>query len=542
MTDLNQQQQSLIASFVARMPDNQALSLDPADATARSIIDFFLDMSNKGSDRFPGLHDGITRAAAVGNTALPDRPTIVDIGKDRGGNATTRTWIGSSGLPFISGAATLLLDAESRAPLAFGAATKVGEGLVQVATNSAEAKPATRRMTAVTFFHAQTSPDELPRFGAIARTLNAQDGLQVTVTDPVIKVVGHTSVVIGLNRPQGFNPDCDYVFLEDAPISNPPLLVPFTGSATLPYQISGIGGDGRIGGLAANSLIYVQLSAGMQSLPVLPDSLPLGVTANASNPNVLNWSFPYTDPQEPIFYTASQAALDTQSAFLFQFSVPVSDPSSPYVFTICSKDTPEQPSVQCYQISDLQFTWHCVSEGTLVTLADGSRIDIGKTTNAMRLRTGIGDGTLAVEANWNAVHSGQGGNVIRLTTSGGHSLLLTAYHPVMTPAGLVIAADLHAGDHVIVEGGISEPLSRVELLEDHTGIFWNVNLGNVDDRRAGIASAAATFIANGIVVGDFAALGNQYRSTRRNFDYMQARLPKLYHKDYESALMDISNT
>lgn len=527
--DVSTSDQQAVDALISRLSDGKPLPLDPADEADQAAIRFFLTLANKTPDRYPGLHSTLNGSPAGGTASTAH---VVDLGRDQSGRATSQTWVGTPGLPLMSGATTLLLDSESRKPLAVGTATVLGEGLTRVATDPGTAAPAAPRQTALTLFHS-VAEDGTASFGAVSASAVTTDGPVPVITDPVISVSGHTSIVIGLNRPKGGNPDCDYNFLEDAPVSAPPLLVPFTGRITLPFNITGIGEDGQIAGLTVNSVVYVQLSAGQPSLPLLPDSLPEGCTSSAGSPNVLEWSFPYQDPQEPIVYAAAANAVDAQSAFMFQFTVPVDDPSSPYVFAICSTGTPGQPGVHCTPIPNLQFTWHCVAEGTLVTLADGSTVRIEDTHNQMRVRTGTG-GDLAVEANWCGQHEGP---ILTIATDTGRKLTLTPDHPVCAASGLVAARDLKAGDLVVVEGHSIETIASIDTSES-SGLFWNLMLGNEDDRKAGASLSVSTFIANGIVVGDFESQGTQYRLRRRDLDYMKPRIPEALHADYASAIAD----
>ena len=524
---LDSDQMNSINTLVDRLESGDSSVLDPS-GPLRDAARALFDLVGCTADRYPALH-----AAFDGGQAEPSDADahVVDLGCAASGHATSRSWIGAPGLPLISGAATLVLDADTRLPLAVGASTVLGEGLTEVATDPGTAAPAAKRQTALTV-HYSLDDTGATRLGATTRTVAVTDEpITANVTDPAISVQGHTSIVIGLGRPTGYNPDCDYIFYEDAPVNDPNLLVPFTGSCKLPYAITGIGSDGRISGLEITSLIYVQLSTGMPSYPLLPESLPIGCYCEQGDDYTIHWSFPYQDPQEPIVYTATSGALDTQSAFLFQFTVPVDDPSSPLVFAVCSTGTPGE-SVVCTKIPNLQFTWHCVAAGTLVTLADGSTAKIEDTTNRMRARTGAG-GDLAIEGNWHGRHEGE---ALTLVTDAGHELTLTPHHPVHTPSGLVHAKDLKVGDAVSTDGGTAR-LASVSS-SPSAASFWNLMLGDEADRAAGASLSASTFVANGIVVGDFDALGRQYRSARRDLAYMKARIPEALHTDYASAIAD----
>jgi hypothetical protein len=535
MGDLSAQQQQAMKNLLSRTKSDQATTLDPSDEGTRAAIHMFLEMGNRTANRYPALHAALARAEAP--PPCNDVPTVVDLGPDSAGRATSRTWIACAGMPYLSGATTLVIDTDSGALLASGTAAAVGDGLLRVGTNTSTAAQASGKLTAMTVYHAQATPDAPVRFGAVSRSaVSLGAGPGIAVSDPVIKIAGHTFIKIGLNR-QGPQPDCDYSFLESAPQADPPLLVPFTGSASLPYNITGVQPNGQITGLTASSQIYIGLSPSSIDYPAQPWSYKSAILGSTTAPNLLYWSFPY--PGGPIVYGAATNALDMKSAFYFQFNVPVSAPNPTYSFAVCSVDTPGQPSVYCYQIPDVDFTWHCLADDTMVMRDDGAMVSIRELHNRMRLRTGVAEGSLAVEATWRGKHSAEGGNAVRLTASTGNRLVATASHPIMTPRGPRAAGDLAVGDQVMVAGGFAVPLREVESIA-YDGIMWNVELGNADDRARGFLAAATpgTFVANGFVVGDFNAQKRWYRASRLDYDYMAGRLPESHQRDYLSAIED----
>lgn len=535
MTQLSDDNRGLARDLLGKLGANRTAALDVGDPLDRSVIQRFLALGGVTPDRYPGLHAALNGQAGGAGAGPEHAPQVVDLGKDRAGGATSRTWVGVSDLPLFAGAVTLVVDADTHAPLAAGHKATVGESLVQVATQAAAA--AAPRQTAMTVSYA-VGQSGAASFGATAQTAaTVGDPLDPDITDPVVSVSGHTQVVIGLGRPAGsYNPDCDYTF-SGSTNDNPPLLVPFAGTVTLPYNITGIGSDGQIAGLETSTQIYVALSESNISQPTNPAGLPSSCWSNTDTPRVFNWSYPYT-PQEPISYAAAIGARDTTSAFFFQFTVPVDDPSSPFVFAICSTDTPGGESVQCTHIDDIKFTWHCIAAGTQVTLADGSSLPVESLTNERRVLTGAG-GNLAVEANWRGEHSQPALKLTATPDAGGaaQTLTLTADHPVMTPSGPAAARDLNVGAKVLLTGGATGSITTVTETPA-SGQFWNLLLGDANDRANGAAVGPASFIANGIVVGDFNAQAAHHRALRGSYDYMLPRLPAQYHVDYASALAD----
>lgn len=543
---------SAIAALLPTLQDNQARALNPANPTDEAAIQLFMQMSNRDANTHPGVHGALNTVKA--NSALmasapAAHPSIVDIGKNANGLATSTSCVSVPGLPMMTGVVTLVLNADTDEVLASGSATTLGEGLTQVSTNPSTAQPASARETALTIYYTIDQQGSTPHFGAIKRTVTLVAAapqakpmllgamkLGATLPEidaPRILISGHTLIRIGLARDgQGQNPDCDYSFTAQAGSNTPNLLVPFAGSYALPANITGVPPQGgQIPGLEIDTKLFVPLSQSVMSTLITPmDQVLAGCTVQGGAPNVIHWSFPASNPVNPLAYTPAVGAQDSKSVFYFQFSVPCDDPQSPCVFTICSVDMPD-PSTQCFQIPDLQFTWHCVAEGTLVTLADGSKLPIEQATNQVRAGNGVG-GSLAVEATWKGQHEG---DAIKLTTANGHSLTLTQQHVVQSSEGLIAAEHLAPGHKVLTEDHGYVALTQVEKVPAK-GYFWNLFLGDADDRAAGRGMGPSCYVANGIVVGDFQAQGAQYRATRQSLDYMIAHVPAEFHKDYHSTI------
>jgi hypothetical protein len=210
---------------------------------------------------------------------------------------------------------------------------------------------------------------------------------------------------------------------------------------------------------------------------------------------------------------------------------------------VCSLNTPEQSSPQCHKIlRNLTFTWHCLAAGTLVTLAGGGTAAIETLDNGKRVDNG-GGGDLGVEATTFGGHQAKSGGpsgqaVYRLTTDAGHELVGTAQHLIQTPGGLVPLESLAKGATVITAKGPAIVTACTTI--DFDGKMWNLKLGNESDRSAGLAEGAVcTYVANGIVVGDYEAQSLERRRRVRDMTHMAPRLPKALVADYASAIADI---
>lgn len=529
MRNITSEHAELLTRISPDAPRSGALALDPSNAEHRTLIVDVLQASGKDPDRYPALHAAIESgvATAAGDA---DDGTIIDLGRDSQGRATARGWVASRGKAFISGATTIVQDGESGEILASGAATQVGGTLAQAATVSEQARGAADRMIATTIFHAQQTPDSPPRFGLVAATADTEDQpIPITVNDPQPIKQHQANTLIGLCRDNAHMGDVDYAYIEP-PGSNPDpdrLVVPFTGSADLSSQV-----DLTRPIQVATKLYVAAAKAWLQPLSSFP------LTGQAANGNTVKWSYPFdgqviTQTASIQYEATAQANNNNPSAFFFQFTVPIQGLGSQTVtFTVCSVDTPDEPSINCQQIPDLQFWWHCVGADTKILLADGaSEAPIAEVDMSMSVRAGLGEATPAVAATTRAFHDDNGGleRCRRLVTEGGASLLLSGRHPVITPNGPVAAEDLGSGDRVLTANG-SEAVASCAP-EEYDGIVYDLAVPR-DDGEIG------TFVANGIVVGDHYSLDAYDRKTRHDPEYMLPRLPESQHQDFLSAVAD----
>lgn len=587
MIPLSAQQKKSLASVLSQLPAGTPhVALDPTVNAHQQVINTFLELANKTADRYPALHASLAKQAKSGrrlkSTAPADHATVVDVGADRSGRATARTWVSPTGGSVLTSASTLVVDAETNEPLAFGTHTTVGARLTTASTATATAKPASGKLRAITLYHSLPAANKPVRFGLVSAMATPNLGasaagstLPVNLTAPVITISGHTAIQIALNRGTPQPPfDCDYIFTGDNQVSNPYLLVPFVGNLQLPNTIAGYGANGFFasgGNLGVTATIYAAVTPGGASYastasPVNPTSLygNISVVAAAgdpvpANPTTLYWNWPFVaaTPQATnpalAFNTDNDAnAILTNagttwvnSAFFFQFRVPIltGTGTSTYTFNVCSYDTPNEVGSQCFQIPDLQFWWHCLAAGTLVTLENGRKLPIEKVTNTMRVRTGHGTASIGVEATTAGYHRARKDGrpseaIYKLVTKRGRTLILTSEHPVATPRGLATPMHLKTGDEILSVTGPDRVKSCAPIA--HSGEFYNLRLGDAHDRRNGVSADALTFVASDLLVGDALALHRHHHATTHNFDLMRGRLPKSLHKDYASALADIA--
>lgn len=555
MALLSAEQGAAISGLARRLQQGVTTPLHPGSRTDAAAIHAVLSLTGKTPDRYPALHQGLSHSASMqAPSSIPDHAEIGDLGPTASGAATSTTLVSNPGAPLISGATTVVLDALDGTPLAHGSVTDVGTSALRVRTDPGGARNAADRMTAVTLFHSQPSASEPPRFGAVARTISATTSVSATVTDPCKQGKSGAEVRIGLGRGQYYydtqSVDCDYWYDPSTDyVESPDIWVPCTGTATISDPVNYDPTTKQINGLGLSSTLFLP-GATLGSAPrACVSATNMDALKDYAQPTDkgIAWGFTSTTnvikdfpqyPPGPIHYGPTLALRATTSYFLLTFTVPTTQNgvASSCTFYVCSTDYASDSSTNCFDVPDLCLVWCCIAAGTPVTLADGSSIPIEETKAGMRVRTGFGDGTLAVDANW---FSGHDGPVLRLVTEGGHTLVATDGHPVMTPEGPVRADDLRAGHHVIVDGGSAAALTAVEQVHG-SGPFWNLFLGDASDRARGRGHSAGTFVANGIVVGDMSTQVEHHRATRTDPDYMKAGLPEAFHRDYESALEDAS--
>lgn len=545
MREISDEDKKNIGRVVKKYGDGEHHVLDPSNGDDAAAIGTFLKLSGKTADTHPALFED----ARAGKPAEDDGTQalqIVDAGMDGQGRATCRAWHVDQRGALMNGSLALALDSDTGDIAAMGHANRVGGGYAPAATRSATAKAAPANMTSVGFYHSQGAPGTAPRFGMVANAqavqLDAQ-AVAANVTDPVIKVHGHTEVEIGLGRPQA-GVDLDYFYSQDT--SNTPiLLVPFTGTVNVQQPLNHVDPTTHnfTQGLSVTAKLYS--TTGQQKIDHnASQGLLTQITGN-TNTNVVTWSYPFdaSNQMQSLQFPPYAPARDTLSGFYFQFNIPVNNPVAPtFSFNVCSYDWPDQPSVNCVQINNVKFWWHCIAAEASVVLADGSERVLEEVDNTARVRTAHG-GSLGVEATTRGLHkAGKAPHpvdmVFRLTTEGGRSVIVTGGHPIVTPDGLVHACDLKPGDAVLSVDG---PDSVADVAESgYDGIFCNLKLVDARDREAGRSHEVGTFFANGIAVGDFSSMTQLHRNNTRSLDYMLPRIPERYHADYANTLAMIA--
>jgi hypothetical protein len=529
----------------------QPVALDPSQPGHRAAIEAALEAAGRTPDRYPALHSALDDDDGYGEA---DGLTLLDQGKDRSGRATAMTLLAAGEGHLYSGGTLFAFDGDSGALLAQGDNSNVGDGLVPISTKTAAAQPAGNALRVLSVNHSVTQSGDV-RFTALATmsTPIVSGDMTFNIDQPTLTPKNGSYVTVGVGRIEGHtNKDCDYWYLNQSDDNNPFLICPFLGNAVLPYDVAGTPGS-ALPGAAISAFIYVSNGGAVSQYAVdttYTANFANRVTMDPTNSAQVNWDYHY---QQGSLYTATPSIVYARcslvniatSYFVFNFAVPVTgSPISPYPFTVCSVNTPEESSPNCHKIlKSLMFVVHCLARGTTVTLADGSTAPIETLDNSHRVRTGAEPGELAVEATTHGLHQAAddapfGRAVYRLTTDAGQELVATGLHPIQTLNGLVQIDTLAPGDEICTEDGTACVETCEQIASD--GTFHNLKLGDEDDREAGLdPDAVCTFIANGIVVGDLASLRAEHRRVTRDVELMRSKLPESLVTDYASAIEDI---
>ena len=505
-----------------------------------------LHAAGRLSAAYPHLYKALDNGTNDGADGL-DSVHLVDSGQTASGKATASVLACSGSNNMISGGHLMIFDGDSGELLAQGENTSVRSGIVVCTTRSASASPAGKKFSILYLGHT-TSDDGSTRFFSYANTVNVGDsGITVNVTDPVIKVSKDGLIHIGVGRTGGY-PTSDYIYTEPQNYDNPWIIAPFTGTVALSGSID-------INSLTASDLdtyIYIQKAGGdpnkvTRSTQFTPDSRFVGAFSVGSSPNILQFNFPYdglnhTNTKSIVYNTASIGS-EIVSYFYFAFnSIPLQGGAIAPPFYVCSINLPDEPSLNCTKIPNLYYWWHCLAEGTLVTLEDGSQKPIEEITQDYRVKTGDGQ-TLGVYGTVKGIHTSSGtageDGIYKVTTANEKSFIATGNHMVFITTNKCRAVhDLAAGDTILTEDGASTVTSNEAI--NHDGMFYALALGHPEEQDAeNFPRDMAGYYAGGVLHADQNAMRIQTAARYRDLDYMLPHMKPELHQDYTSALNDM---
>lgn len=555
LPQLTDQQSKDLNAFRASLTPGKTTYLNPSDAHQKSIIKTMLELAGRTPERYPQLYKSLDSVGAHNGAAL-DKVMVVDAGKTKAGKATATVWASSSNPTTVKGGNLLVFDADSNKLIAQGANVAAKSGFLSCPTVGAAAQAAGKNLNLLYVGHTAEENGNT-RFFAYASSEAVGAGLPpATVTDPVISQ-SHPPIdacIIAVGRVQGSpTGNADYIYLEQKNYDQPFLITPFTGSMALPADpdLSSLTIDDL-----ATGIIMVNTDGSTTTIPratqFTTDQKMLNGVKQGTPSNMLTWSYPFDGLNKgnngyattnSLVYNTSNLATEKISYFYFMFNIPLSGGLPPAKFYVCSKDSPEEPSMNCTRIANMEFYWHCAAKGTLVTMEDGSHLPIEKITNAHRVKTAHGK-SLSVSATVLGMHASKAGEtgaraIYKLTTENGKTITASGCHTIcLINNSYRMIHEVTANDTVLTDEGESK-VKSIEPIA-HEGMFYGLVLGSEEEKKkSDFPHNHAAFFAGGIQCGDHQAM--KYHSSAQHCDqhYMNARLKGVgLNTDFASALKD----
>jgi hypothetical protein len=551
---LTKQQKKTLLEFHKSSKPGVTQYLNPADPEHKRFITIMLSAAGRTAEKYPHLHGSM--AAAKGFPRTPkgknakEKVHLVDAGKTAAGKTAVTVWSRSSGNNITQGGSLMVFDSDNSKLLAQGENIAVRNGFVACPTRAATAEPAGKKLSVIYLGH-NTEEDGKTRFFSFADNAEVADqGIQVNVLDPRIKISGNTEIHIAVGRTGGALPNSDYIYLEKGVNeTNPYLIAPFVGNV------------GLSGSIDLPNLTIVDLSTSIfvnngnggtqevaRNSQYTPDAKVISSFSVGSAPNVLQWNFPYDQlgyqATRSIVYDQTSMANEIDSYFYFAFNgIPFQGGGMSAPFYVCSVDTPEEPSINCRKIPNLYYWWHCLAKGTRVTLEDGSQVPIEQINETYRVQTGRKGESLAVWATVQGHHSSNPKKnarheIFQLTTANGKKITATENHMVfMTADKCRMISHLIPGDPVMTDEGSSTVKTIKAVAAD--GMFYALALGNLKEKaKKNFPVNLAGYYAGGILCGDQQAMRHHVREAHQDPEYMLPRLKEELHQDYMSAIND----
>jgi len=542
-----------LTDFAKSLPQGKTAPLDPKAGRQSDALRLCLRAGGFTPDKYPALYRSLQSGVRSGEGAPGDRLMLVDAGKTADGKATATVWTSLDGPTTLSGGVLFVFDPESGALLAGGENTALSSGFLTCPTRAAQARPVPGKRLSLLHIGFATDPEGQSRFFSLAAKADAGDGIQATVTQPVISKSGHTVVEISVGRMKGWdNTDCDYIYLNPSGTHNdddPNLVCPFVGSVAL------AGAPNLSAVTAANLITNVVMNNGQvggkqidRATQYTTDAKLVGGLHIGGAPNILTWSYPFDGPNTyyadtvSLVYNRSSLKSELVSYFYYMFNIPMQGGLPNQVFYVCSKDSPEVHSVNCTKIDNLLFWWHCAVKGTLVTLENGQRRPIELIDNSHRVRSADGR-VWAVRATRHGRHQSKADQkgadaVYRLETEGGHGLSATGTHLIVLADGTFRQlSDIAVGDAVLGEDGPVRVTANVPIA--YEGACFSLALGNDDElAKPDFPTEAAVYFAGGIACGDHMALRAHNFRLRNDLSALLTAADVALHADVRSAFAD----
>jgi hypothetical protein len=538
---LTAQQAANFDHVTSLAPPRTRVRLDLSDDRQYEHAVAMHTLAGQTPEEFPGLHKALALAR---DAHLAEGPPPLSASDDQG--FTTGAVVseitrvintqnaGAAGFSSVLGGSPMLLNAlivkdQNANVLAKGQSSQYGDGTyLGVTTGTADALQITAQMTGILMYTYQS-----PQSGQVITEHVTVATSTAPTADPVItqpvKRAGTPGpqLRIGLGRGNGATNDVDYWFWQGQQSTTyaVPLCttIPFDGTVLTPVSAN----VQAIGSLARGS-----------SAPA-PDPGPKGGVLQISDAQVLNIlnstqasgsqltvtmpaATSSTDPGNPIVWIPAPWDTSEQTYFYLQLIVNLQGQSLPAIAQIMSSSQGDVDALDgLATIPPIQFVFHCLAEGTAITLADGTTKAIEALTAEDLVRRPDGDAPVV-----STMLGNHAGEVVRLR-AGDRELVLSHGHLVLTPNGVVPAYELSPGDEVVLEDG---PATLDEAgVEAFDGLLANASLSAPDEPAD---PARNVMIANGFVVGDYELQVQDARARRDDPERILSTLDPVFHEDF----------
>lgn len=540
-TSLTAQQAANFDHVASLAPPRTRVRLDLSDDRQYEHAVAMHTLAGQTPEEFPGLHKALAQAR---DTHLAEGPPPLSVSDDEG--FTTGAVVseitrvvdtqnaGAAGFSSVLGGSPVLLNAlivkdQNANVLATGQSSQFGDGTyLGVTTGTASALPIAPSMTGILMYSYQG-----PQGGGLITEHVTVATSSVPTADPVItqpvKRAGTPGpqLRVGLGRGNGATNDVDYWFWQGQQSTTYALplwtTMSFDGTVATPVStnvlVAGYLGRGSSapdpdpgpkGGVLQISPAQVTniLNSTQASGPQLTVTMPAATSS--------------TDPGNPIVWIPAPWDTSELTYFYLQLTVNLQGQPLPAIAQIMSSDQGDvDPLDGLATIPPVQFVFHCLAEGTAITLADGGTKAIEDLTAEDLVRRPDGDTPVV-----STVLGNHAGEVVRLR-AGERDLLLSHGHLVLTPKGVVPAYELAAGDEVVLEDGPAT-LDHAGV-EAFDGLLANASLSAPDEPAD---AAHNVMIANGFVVGDYELQVQHARQRRNDPERILSTLDPVFHEDF----------
>ncbi|MFY9619870.1 MAG: Hint domain-containing protein [Pyrinomonadaceae bacterium] len=321
--------------------------------------------------------------------------------------------------------------------------------------------------------------------------------------------------------------DCDYWYNEpniQSPNIRLPLMVTqkFKSNIKQPLWPSNITNPPTI--------YQIKPSTGGVTRPVSMAAIQAGITANG---DTLTFNFPYNSDvtkDGSIQFGAAAWANDTTLLATISLGVKTDTSSNDFVWVnLYGSSTPPwatSPAPGEYQMYPNYYTWHCVAAGSQILLANGKSMKIEDVMGGEKVKIGSDGEVFTVVDTFGTNKEAE---VLVLTTEGGHELLITHMHPVLTSKGLVAARDLVARDKVLTDKGPSRVKSITT--RKYSGMVYGFSVGTTAEEISRFTDDNTCYFANGILIGDNRVCIGYVASYKKRLTTVLARIPKKFHPE-----------